>query len=169
MSPRRTDDPLGAPARADDPLLPRAEDLCGCGSERLESGLCKDEGLWPIMVWRWEGGQRFTLAVKCPWVCEYCRTRLTWDGGCYECHGSVTSWDKDTWTFPGDKYERDGWHWVKIDGPRACMLGAENAAGFAQIRSILAKVGELPGAPRLIPPVDPAIRAAVDRGAPRSP
>jgi hypothetical protein len=121
---------------------PRPDDDCACGSHRLASGRCEATGLWPRYVWRREGRERFTLAVKCPFACPVCSQPLEWHGGCYQCHGSPTPWDRDTWTFPGDRYERreDG-HWERIDGPHPACTPAQNKVAAELVKRVLA--GEL--------------------------
>lgn len=121
---------------------PRPDDPCACGQPRLASGRCQETGLWPRYVWRREGKERFTLAVKCPFACPVCAQPLEWHGGCYQCHGSATPWDRDTWTFPGDRYERtEEGHWEKIDRPHPACTPAQNRAAAEIVRRVLA--GEL--------------------------
>lgn len=97
-------------------------------------------------------GNGYPEGVPCPFVCPICRHRLEWSGACYGCHGSETPSDRATWSFPGARYEThdedakpigDGQHRVKIAEPgrRACTP-AENAAGFAEVRRLLAGVVE---------------------------
>ena len=50
-------------------------------------------------------GDGFPWTVKCPWVCTRCRRPLAWNGGCHDCKGSATPWDRATWRFEGDYYE----------------------------------------------------------------
>jgi len=93
-------------------------------------------------------GNGYPEGVLCPFVCPFCRHRLEWSGACYGCHGTATSADRATWSFPGARYEThdedgkplgDGQHRVKVAEPgRAACTPAENAAGFAEVRRLLA-------------------------------
>ncbi len=73
----------------------------------------------------------------------------------------MTAGDRATWTFPGDRYERAGMHWVKIDSPRrACSPDESRQAaavvqavrhgtislgmGLARLRTVMAEHGLLP-------------------------
>lgn len=127
---------------------PRPDDPCACGAERLSSGRCGETGRWPRYVWRREGKERFTLTVPCPFACPLCAAPLAWHGGCEQCHGSLTPWDRDTWAFPGERYERDGsGHWEPIDGPRAACTRAQNRDAAALVKRVLN--GELTAAQAL--------------------
>ena len=141
----RDDDSQHAPAPggAEDQRQPRDGDRCGCGAG-YSQGHCQDTGLYPRYVWRREGRERFTLSLSCPFACPCCGGGLEWDGGCHACHGSVTSWDRDTWTFPGDRYEREAGHWVKTDGPRRAGTRSEHLACLdLQRRQLAGQLGRL--------------------------
>ena len=85
------------------------------------------------------GRERFTLAVKCPFACPICGQLLEWHGGCDACHGSRTPWDRDTWTFPGDRYERtEGGHWERIDESHAACTPAQSKAAAELVKRVLA-------------------------------
>ena len=76
------------------------------------------------------------MTMNCPFVCPLCRNPRMWSGGCFYCHGTSTGRRED-WAFPGDRYELDGGHFVKVCGPRRACSVEENAAGFAALRVIL--------------------------------
>ena len=87
-----------------------------------------------------------------PFVCPHCRARLTWDGGCDRCFGSATPRDRETWTFPGDRYDlamvprEDGTpggtpegHYERVAlGPRPVASEAVALAALAEIQRMLA-------------------------------
>ena len=89
---------------------------------------CKSDGATLAQDGYCTRGQGYPLDLACSFACPYCRQSLDWSGGCLHCHGSATPLDRDTWTFPGDRYERDdehgvplgdGHHWRKVlSGPR---------------------------------------------------
>ena len=83
------------------------------------------------------------MTDRCPFACPICRKPLEWCGTCYSCHGAVTGSRAD-WTFPGDRYELEDGHWIKVlDGPRRACTPAENQAGARELLRVLA------GAPML--------------------
>ena len=138
------------PAEVHQPARP-PRTVCDCGSSLLASGRCSSTGGYPA-------------TATCPLACPICRGALGWDGGCQRCYGCTTG-KREDWTFPGDRYELDKGHWQKVDGPRPACTPAQNAAGFAAIRVLLAK-GEALNAIRStrgLPTVDPDIRAQVER------
>lgn len=80
--------------------------------------------------------------VLCPFACPICYAPLSWDGGCDRCHGSRTSQDRETWTFPGARYElaRDRhYRWVAA-GPRPVARESEVSAIIAGMKRDLAKL-----------------------------
>ena len=85
-----------------------------------------------------EWGNQLYAPVPCPFHCPVCRGRLDWDGGCVRCHGTKTG-ERAEWCFPGDRYERDESHWVKVaSGPRMACSYEENQTAMANIKRILA-------------------------------
>ena len=82
-------------------------------------------------------GQGFPVDLKCPFVCPFCRSPLSWSGGCDACKGTPTPKLHDTWTIPGTRYEThaddgkpigDGCHWIKTEAagrPGSTDLEAE--------------------------------------------
>jgi hypothetical protein len=133
----------------------------GCGAERPALPAIPSTSMLPAL--------RPVLAAypaqtPCPFACPICRAPLAWDGGCDACHG-CTSGRREDWTFPGDRYELDDGYWRKVSGPRQACTPAENAAGFAAVRAILAKGDEQKRSGRAgLVPVDPAIRADPSAG-----
>jgi hypothetical protein len=92
-------------------------------------------------------GRGYPLGMPCPFACPICRGMLDWSGGCESCHGTSTS-GRESWTFPGDRYDcyddngqpiGDGRHWVKTDGPRAACRPEENLMHAQEIQRILGK------------------------------
>ena len=81
-------------------------------------------------------GNGYPLGCLCPFVCPLCRQRLEWSGACFGCHGSATPADRQTWTFPGARYEThddhgqplgDGQHWRKVlEANRAALPPDDN-------------------------------------------
>ena len=94
-------------------------------------------------------GGGYPLNLVCHFACPYCRGPLGWDGGCGRCFGSLTSTDRRTWTFPGDRYELDdergqprgdGKHWVLVaKGPRPVYRPTKGE--YAGLQQMLASVG----------------------------
>ena len=80
------------------------------------------------------------MTVRPPYVCPLCRHPLTWEGGCESCHGTSTG-RREEWTFPGDRYELEAGHFVKVAGPRRAMTSAENTLGLADC---IAALGDFP-------------------------
>ena len=111
------------------------------GAARLRA--LQGDRLWPRYVWRRDGeGAASRSRSSARFACPICSQPLEWHGGCYQCHGSRTPWDRDTWTFPGDRYERvDDDHWEKIDGPHPACTPAQNREAAALVKRVLA--GEL--------------------------
>lgn len=92
-------------------------------------------------------GRGYPLGRVCHFACPICRGMLDWSGGCEQCHGSYAG-GRESWTFPGDRYDcyddngkpiGDGRHWVKTDGPRKACTPAENMMHAREIQRILAK------------------------------
>ena len=130
------------PQPKDEDRHPRHGDRCACGSQlELTTIRCAATGLCPRYVWRQEGREPFTLATPCPYACPTCRHALSWNGGCLTCYGSANSGDRDTWTFPGDRYERDSYHWVKVDGPRRAVSPLENMQAAHILARLVATIG----------------------------
>jgi len=102
--------------------------VCLCGETLTGSGRCPNTGL-------------YSRAISCPFVCPICRGPLDWVGGCERCHGSVDSGDRDTWTFPGDRYEHQACSWVRIDGPRKACTRAENLEAITMVLRVLERMG----------------------------
>jgi len=106
-------------------MAPKIPETCPIDRARLQA-----DGFCP------QGGG-YLLTLPCPFACPICRKPLAWDGGCEACKGCTTG-DRRDWTFPGDRYEIEGGHWVRwAKGPRPACTVAENAAGFAAIRAVL--------------------------------
>ena len=116
---------------------------CICDAPLLASGLCSETGLYPTITQKWtsKGGppQWYTGQNPCPFKCPVCRASLRWDGGCFNCFGSFTPEDRDTWKFPGDRYDRDegNCHWIKTEGPREAVKRAQVTELRRQIAGIL--------------------------------
>ena len=93
-------------------------------------------------------GNGFALDAKCPFVCPLCRSALTWSGGCDSCKGTGRSpAPRELWAFPGDRYEPQGGHFVRVCGPRKACTPEENKAGLKAIRAILADAPVTTGKP----------------------
>lgn len=124
---------------------------CICGAPLLASGLCQDTGLYPTIKQKWTslGGRPgwFTGDSRCPFKCPICSESLRWDGGCFNCFGSFTPQDRNTWRFPGDRYDREdgNQHWVKTEGPRDAVSREKVRELRQQITGIL-KSHETPSA-----------------------
>jgi hypothetical protein len=74
----------------------------------------------------------------CPFACPMCRKPLEWSGACYACHGTITG-QREDWSFPGDRYELERGHWVKVAaGPRPACSRVENRAGAGDLVRIFA-------------------------------
>jgi len=96
---------------------PKKCPIQGCGGYLDDIGLCQD-------------GFGFPITTSCPFVCPMCGANLDWSGGCMSCKGATAPEDRLTWTFPGNEYEVQHAHWVKVGGPakatppdkmKACM------------------------------------------------
>lgn len=138
----------GSPAKA-------SRTSCDCGAGLTTQGLCERFGGYPA-------------TSTCPFTCPICRGPLDWSGGCERCHG-CTSGRREDWTFPGDRYALEKGHWQRVDGPRRACTREQNAKGMAEVRAILGLDVARPtaartasGRARLVPPVDPAVRRAVE-------
>ena len=90
--------------------------------------------------------RRFSQFARCPFVCDFCRQALDWDGGCSHCHGCSSGARKD-WSFPGDRYEYDGTGHkrltVRREDLRVCTQ-EENAENMRLLRGALARIGAGP-------------------------
>jgi len=53
----------------------------------------------------------------------------------------MDSGDRDTWTFPGDRYEHQACSWVRIDGPRKACTRAENLEAITMVLRVLERMG----------------------------
>jgi len=92
-------------------------------------------------------GNGYSVDVRCPFACPICRRPLEWSGGCLGCHGSATPSDRNTWMFPGDRYETydvrgqpigDGQHWVlQMRGPLAACAQEQNADAAKMLARVL--------------------------------
>jgi hypothetical protein len=119
---------------------------CYCSATLLASGRCSETGEWPRIVYARVYRpqlQAFEKAfMELPHqpgvVCPICRGSLGWDGGCRRCYGSSTPSDRTTWTFPGHRYEREGVHWIEVEGPRRACSPEENKAAMAVVKAVLA-------------------------------
>lgn len=118
---------------------------CYCGSPLSVSQRCAATGQWPRIVWaqvyrpalgHFEKAY-FEVSHQPGVVCPFCRGLLDWDGGCSQCYGSNTPQDRNTWTFPGHRYERQGLHWEEIDGPRKACTREEHKAALAVVQGVL--------------------------------
>lgn len=119
----------------------------GCGAARPEassgSGVqarrCPID-LAPLGAMGWcERGQGYPAGMACPFACPLCRHALTWDGRCFDCHGTLTG-KREDWTIPGDRYELVGGHWRKVEGgPQACLSAEENRRRLADLVSEVAE------------------------------
>jgi hypothetical protein len=75
-----------------------------------------------------EQGDGFPMQYPCPFVCDVCRSALTWAGTCHHCDRYA----------PGDRYEYDDKHphWRLVEkGPFEILPPAQQAqmaADFAQ-------------------------------------
>ncbi len=95
-----------------------------CGGIVDEKGFCATGGGYPMMM-------------TSPFVCPFCRSRLSWDGGCNGCHGTFTKSDRSTWTFPGDHYRVENGHWVIQEGPQKACTYEQNEACIEIVRQVL--------------------------------
>src|SRR5882724_1007382 len=91
---------------------------CDCGASVLASGLCSETGCYPASM------------LACPLACPVCRGPLEWDGGCHRCYGALDTRRRVEWCFPGDRFEVQGLHRLKIEGPRRCCAPEENRAAL---------------------------------------
>lgn len=128
-----------------------------CGIERPTTALaprspieirryCHDGGTLDIQG-RCGIGDGFPVEMACPFVCPICRHALEWSGGCFGCHGSLTPDDRQTWTFPGDRYDThdergrpigNGQHWVwQATGPRLACRPEQNQEAAAMLARVL--------------------------------
>lgn len=92
----------------------------------MASGKCQDAGEYPASL------------TRPPVACPFCRESLDWRGACLRCYGSATSGDRNTWTFPGDDYEVDGVHRVKVaSGPRRCCTAEQSHTAGQIMRAVI--------------------------------
>lgn len=95
-------------------------------------------------------GQGYPMTEVCPFSCPICRKPLQWSGACYECFGTTTGRRED-WSFPGDHFELQEGHWVKVaEGARRACTQAENKAGARDLLRALAGsalAAKVPAAP----------------------
>ena len=76
-----------------------------------------------------EAGDGYPITRSCPFVCDVCRQRLTWDGTCLSCPRYA----------PGDRYEYDakGLHWRLAEkGPHRLLSADENATMARQFSAL---------------------------------
>lgn len=124
--------PRGQRAAEDEEVERRT---CACGGSLDARGFCGR-------------GNGFPMVVRCPFVCPRCRYPLHWDGGCESCRGTSTARRED-WAFPGDRYELEAGHYVKVaGGPRSACSSVENLLGLADC---VAALGDAP----LVQPLAP--------------
>jgi hypothetical protein len=88
-------------------------------------------------------GQAYATNAPCPFVCPVCRGPLDWVGGCVKCHGCTTG-NKEDWTFPGDRYERDDdnpghYRLTDLKAGRPSCTPRENIAAMQIVQAVLAK------------------------------
>ncbi len=111
-------------------LAPGKLTICPADRAPIRDGVCSRTGWFP-------------MTESCPFSCPICRKPLEWCGACYSCHGT-TSGKREDWEFPGDRYELEDGHWIKVlDGPRRACTPAENQAGARELLRVLS------GAPML--------------------
>lgn len=127
---------------------------CLCGSPLTFEGKCQSTGDWPriaqdLTSGKYKSGEHY-LTVACPFVCPSCRSKLTWEGACFTCHGTTTG-NREDWTMPGDYYEREGVHWVLAEkGPRPACGAAEYRERFREVMAVLVSAPVLQPIPRVI-------------------
>jgi len=98
--------------------------ICPADNALVKNGVCSRTGEFP-------------MTERCPFACPICRKPLEWSGACHRCHGT-TSGQREDWSFPGDRYELEGGHWVKTaDGPRRACTRGENQAGAREVLRVL--------------------------------
>jgi len=95
-------------------------------------------------------GGGYPLSMVCPFMCPFCFQGLSWNGGCMWCHGTHTTDDRSTWTFPGDEYRMDKGHWVKHAWPQNALTSEQNIACKEIVKLVLdGKLSELAGQERI--------------------
>jgi hypothetical protein len=131
----------GAAAAPASTLAPKEPPTCPVHHVELEQG----HGPAGSRAWC-PTARAFSQYVRCPFVCEFCRLTLDWDGGCSHCHGCMTGARKD-WTFPGDRYEYDGTGHRRLTVRREDLRVStqeENAENMRLLRAALGRVGQMP-------------------------
>lgn len=88
-------------------------------------------------------GQAYATNAACPFVCPICRGPLDWTGGCVKSHGCTTG-NRNDWTFPGDRYERDDdnpghYKLTDLKAGRPSCTPRENIAAMQIVQAVLAK------------------------------
>ena len=93
-------------------------------------------------------GNGYPITESCHFACPFCRGHLEWSGACFQCFGTATRREHDSWTFPGARYEThddegtpigDGQHWVKVlEAGRPVASAAENRVALWRIADMLA-------------------------------
>ena len=93
-------------------------------------------------------GNGFPTSLRCPFACPFCRQPLEWSGACFQCFGTATRRQHDSWAFPGARHEThddegqpigDGQHWVKVlEAGRPVASAAENRVALWTVQELLA-------------------------------
>jgi hypothetical protein len=54
------------------------------------------------------------------------------------CHGCTTGRRED-WSYPGDRYELEKQHWVKVGGPSRAIVVEGNLSAMRALRAMLGR------------------------------
>ena len=124
---------------------------------RVKSGRCPHDQAPLATDGYCQRGSGYPLTVACPFACPYCRQPLEWSGACLHCHGSATPLLRDSWTYPGDRWEThdpddrpigDGQHWQRVaTGPRPVYRPSPEESAILQ--RVLTRLAQSP--PDLLP------------------
>jgi hypothetical protein len=124
------------PCRARNRDLDDACEVCGTARPEPVRGrvaLCPHDGT-PLMANGWcPSGEGFPMMRPCPFVCDVCRSVLTWAGTCNHCDRYA----------PGDRYEYDekNPHWRLVEkGPFAILPPAQQAQMAVEFAHTLARL-----------------------------
>lgn len=119
---------------------------------RVKSGRCPHDQAPLAGDGYCQRGQGYPLTVACPFACPYCRQPLEWSGACLHCHGSATPLLRDSWSYPGDRWEThdpddrpigDGQHWQRVaTGPRPVYRPSPEESAILQ--RVLTRLAQSP-------------------------